>query len=101
LIFPFLVYPLGFLDVLLLRFLCPSAQEDNDDPMALCEIGSVAGAVVDPHFANAVADRLDVTGVPKTEAIDRIAILATAWRSFSLLNQAENSAVLTTVFIEK
>jgi hypothetical protein len=70
LIFPFLVYPLGFLDVPLLRFLCPSTREDNDDPMALCEIDSVAEAVVDPHFANAVADRLDVTGVPKTEAID-------------------------------
>jgi hypothetical protein len=54
----------------LLRFLRASAQEYNDDSLTLSEIDSVSWAVVDPHFAHAPANRLNVTGVSEKNAIN-------------------------------
>jgi hypothetical protein len=54
----------------LLRFLRASAQEYNDDSLTLNELDSVSWAVRDPHFADAPANGLNVTGVSETKAIN-------------------------------
>lgn len=51
-----------------LRALVPAAQQDHQNITALHEIDPVAGTVVDPHFTDARAYRLHITGIAGSEA---------------------------------
>src|SRR5207302_4737188 len=57
-------------DIRVLRALVACTQQQRDRRPALLEIDSVAGTVIDTHFAHARADRLHVSGITEREAAD-------------------------------
>src|SRR5438552_3600534 len=57
-------------DIRVLRALVACTQQQRDRRPALLEIDSVAGTVIDTHFAHARADRLHASGITEREAAD-------------------------------
>jgi hypothetical protein len=57
-------------DIRVLRALIACTQQQRDRRPALLEIDSVAGTVIDTHFAHARTDRLHVSGITEREAAD-------------------------------
>jgi hypothetical protein len=63
---------LGLVDVIPLRCLVATAQQQNQRVAVLEVIDPVAGADVEAEFRHAVADRLDVAGVAVREPVDAL-----------------------------
>jgi hypothetical protein len=55
-------------NIRLLRTLCASNEEENQQASRSLEVDPVAGSIIDAQFADALADRFCVSEVPEREA---------------------------------
>jgi hypothetical protein len=79
-----------------LRALVATAEQDHKRFAPADEVDPKPRAMIDAKLADAIAYRLHVSGVPPARRAIRLAIIARATLSFSLVSQISNAAVWRT-----